>query len=98
MVRLALVRPPLLTAHLLQVRLVLLLKAGGIPKNQMVPRVMPKTQDTPTCSSVFNARAGVTWLGSVLLQPKHKTKMVGTKGMQSNPLPTAVNKLATFPP
>ena len=36
---------------------------------------MPKTQETPTQSSVLDARAGVTWLGSVLLQPRHYTRM-----------------------
>ena len=43
----------------------------GIPKHQMVPRVMPKIQETLTHLSVFDARAGVTWLGRVLLQPRH---------------------------
>ena len=33
---------------------------------------MPKTQETPTHFSVFNVRTGVTWLGSVLLQPNIK--------------------------
>ena len=44
---------------------------GGIPKDSMVVRVVPKTQKTPTHFNASNAKVGVTWLGSVLLQSRH---------------------------
>ena len=48
-----------------------LLKAGRVPKHQMVPRVMLNAQKAPTHFSVLNTRAGVLWLGSALPQPRY---------------------------
>ena len=69
--RLAWVKLPLLTAPPLQVRWTLFLREGWTPKHQMLPKMVTKTPETPTHYSVSDVRAGVTWLGSVLLQPRH---------------------------
>ena len=34
-------------------------------------RMMHKVTETPTLCNVLDARVGITWPGSVLLQPKH---------------------------
>ena len=49
-------------------------------KHRMVYRVVHKVPESPTLYNVLNARVGVTWPGSVLLQPKHSTGIWGTQG------------------
>ena len=41
-----------------------------IPKDPMMVRAVFRIQKTPACFSALDVRVGVTWLGSVLLQPR----------------------------
>ena len=64
-----LVKQPLLTAPPLQVGGHCSSGKGEHPNTKWYPKWC-KIQETPTHYSVSDARAGVTWLGSALLQPR----------------------------
>ena len=55
----------------LQAEKALILNEGGTYGHRMVYRVVLRAQGTPTCCSASDARVGVTWQESLLLQPKH---------------------------
>ena len=71
MVGLAWVKLLPFTAPQLQTEKALNLNEGEMYRCRMVHRVVLRAQGTPTPCNVSDARVGVTWQGSVPLQPKH---------------------------
>ena len=55
----------------LQTERPLILNEGGIYGQRMVHRVVLRAQGTPTHCNASDTRVGVTWQGSVPLQPKY---------------------------
>ena len=56
---------------LLQTKKALNLKEGKIYGHRTMHRLVLRAPGTPTPCNVSDARVGVTWQGSVPLQPKH---------------------------